>query len=169
MNGGKRKCVCVRTRGVFFQRSIGAAFVETHAFVCFHGVYVRLSRFLMKYVERISSRIIRIHYETHFESQGKDFARERMFWYREISHKHDLSLSPHTFLTLSLSLFLPCFRFTRSFITVLVVYSLSSFSSFACIHIYTAVNTRAISSTRLSLNILSQNNLISISNILDIK
>lgn len=45
----------------------------------------------MKYVERISSRTIRIHYETHFESQGKDFARERMFWYREISHKHDPS------------------------------------------------------------------------------
>lgn len=62
----------------------------------------------MKYVERISSRTIRIHYEMHFESQGKDFARERMFWYREISHKHDLS-SSHAPFILSLSLSFPSF------------------------------------------------------------
>lgn len=104
----RRKLRCVRTRSAF-QRSTRAALVETHAFVCvffLRCVYVRLSRFLMKYVERISSRIIRIHYETHFESQGKDFARKRMFWYREISHKHDIIVphSSHAFF-LSLSFF----------------------------------------------------------------
>lgn len=134
---------CVRTRSIF-QHSIEAAFVEIHTFV-FTMFYVRLSRFLMKYVERISSRTIRIHYETHFESQEKDFARERMFWYRENSHKHVIIVPP---LTLS-PFFLSYFRFTRLSITMLVVYPLFSFVFLSCIHIHTAINTRALSSTRL--------------------
>jgi len=96
----------------------------------------------------------------------KIFAHERMFWYRENSHKHVIIVPP---LTLS-SFFLSYFRFTRLSITMFVVYSLFSFVFLSCIHIHTAINTRALSSTRLFLySIFSQNNLISISNILDIK
>lgn len=131
---------CVRTRSVFQHSDWDGTRRNPRVCVVFTVFYVRLSRFLMKYVERISSRTIRIHYEMHFESQGKDFARERMFWYREISHKHDLS-SSHAPFILSLSLssfFLPCFRFTRSSITVFVVYPLFSFLSFPS-HAYTYI------------------------------
>lgn len=143
---------CVRTRSVFQHSDWSGTRRNPCVCVVFTMFYVRLSRFLMKYVERISSRTIRIHYEMHFESQGKDFARERMFWYREIFHKHDLS-SSHAPFTHTLSLFLLS--------TVFSIYSLIynsarrlssllfSFFSLSRIHIHTAVNTRAFSSIRL--------------------